>query len=486
MTDHVVIHAPCGALRGLSQRGVVTFQGIPYAAPPVGPRRWRAPQRLAKWQGVRDALEFGPDLPQSPNDKLRGPRQDEDCLYLNVWAPDNAEPGSLPVLVWFYGGGFVAGSGSDVLSDGARMASHGAVVVSFNYRAGIFGFLAHPQLSAESPHRTSGNWGLLDQAAALNWVRENIHAFGGNAQKVCAFGVSAGSASISLMLASQQFGGLFDSAALQSPGAGRPLASLEDAERAGAALAADIDELRALPFDKILALTSRLTPAVRGLTTPRVLRPIRDGWLLPEDERAVFGSGRIRPMPLLIGSNRDEGSLLTRGWPVTSVGDWRAQIAGNFAKAETEAAALYPVRTDADASAAVAAMFADTQFNYGTRLLARSMAQVEPRTWRYLFTRRAPGRQDGPHHAEEVPYVFGHLDTVRDADTQDRRLSDLMLSHWVAFARTGDPNLPGATHWAPYVPAVDNYLEFGDSVVAGTAWRSPQLDFLERYFEGPS
>src|SRR4051812_33487240 len=315
MTE-VVVDAPCGTLRGAVSAGVAAFKGIPYAAPPVGPLRWCPPEAPPRWSGVRDALAFGPDFPQAANPRLRAPRQDEDCLHVNVWAPVDSAPGSLPVMVWFHGGGFTAGSGSDARSDGALLAARGVVVVSFNYRSGLFGFFAHPALSAESAHRTSGNYGLLDQMAALRWVADNIAAFGGDPSRVCAFGVSAGSASISLLLASPAAQGLFHSAILHSPGAGRPLATLAEAEAAGMRLGRDLQQLRALGARELFEQTAQLNPAVRGLTTPRVLRPIQDGWLLPNDERAVFKSGRIRPMPLMVGSNADEGSLLTRSWPI--------------------------------------------------------------------------------------------------------------------------------------------------------------------------
>ncbi|MBC7469994.1 MAG: carboxylesterase family protein, partial [Ramlibacter sp.] len=323
----VVVTTSEGAVQGATlplRRGkaVNVFKGIPYAAPPVGPLRWKPPQPAAPWKNVRPALDFGPDLPQTPNPRLRAPAQSEDCLYLNVWTPDGAAPGSLPVMVWIHGGGFVGGSGSDLLSDGALMAHRNVVVVGFNYRAGLFGFLAHPGLSRESPNHVSGNYGLLDQIAALHWVQRNIVAFGGDPQRVTAFGVSAGSASISLLLASPMGKGLFQQAILQSAGAARPLATLAEAEQAGTALGDDIDALRALPAQALFENTSLLSPRVRGLTTPRLLRPIRDGWLLPEDERQVFKAHRLHAMPLLVGSNADEGSLLTRAWPIDSVASY--------------------------------------------------------------------------------------------------------------------------------------------------------------------
>lgn len=479
--SEVVVRAPCGALHGCIKDRVRVFRGIPYAAPPVGDLRWRAPQAAARWDGVRDALDFGPDFPQAPNPRMRAPAQGDDCLYLNVWTPGGTADDKLPVMVWIHGGGFAAGSGSDVRSDGAKLAARGVVVVSFNYRSGLFGFLAHPALSAESPKGTSGNWGLLDQVAALEWVQDNIAAFGGDPGNVTVFGVSAGSASISLMLASRLGEGLFHKAVLQSPGAGRPLATLQQAEQGGLALGTDIAALRRLSALEVFALTSRLTPPMRGLTTPRVLRPIRDGHLLREDERPVFESGRIRAMPIIVGSNTDEGTLLTRAWPIATLEDWRTQIASNFPDAQEDVMALYPAADDEDARPRVAEIFADTQFNAGTRLIARAMAQREPRTWRYLFTHRLPGQADGPHHGEEMAYVFGNLQTLDGASTGDAEVSRAMTDAWVAFARSGDPNVADRPQWRPYDPLADNHLEFGEQIAEGAYWRRAPLEFVEGY-----
>jgi para-nitrobenzyl esterase len=487
VSDFTSVEVRQGWLRGRQGDEVATFLGVPYAAPPRGNLRWRPPQPPASWPGVRDALAFGPDFPQAANPRFRATRQDEDCLYLNVWTPSLDRDAALPVLVWVHGGGFTGGSGSDQRSDGERLAREGVVVVALNYRSGLFGFLAHPGLSRESAQGVSGNYGLLDQLAALAWVRENIDTFGGDPTRITAFGVSAGSASLSLLLASPQAQGAFDRAILHSPGAGRPLATLQEAEQAGLRLGSDIEELRALPARQLLEHTSLLNPAVRGLTTPRVLRPIRDGWLLPEDERPAFQAGRLHAMPLIVGSNLDEGTLLTRSWPVDSLAAWRGQVEHNFGAAAMEAASLYRALTDGEARPAVAQMFADTQFNYGTRLLAQSMAKREARTFKYLFTRRRPYQADGPHHGEEVAHAFGNVDAAPPGelarfDAVDEALSATMRKYWIAFAAHGDPNTAGAPRWDAYRPADDNHQLLGDTVQPGAAWRRPQLDFLERFY----
>ncbi|KQT11399.1 carboxylesterase/lipase family protein [Ramlibacter sp. Leaf400] len=480
----ILAHPPCGPVRGQLDGTVSRFLGIPYAAAPVGELRWRPPVPLQAWSDVRDALAFGADCPQPPDPASQAPRQDEDCLHINVWAPADAQPGTLPVMVWVHGGGFIGGSGAHAASDGARLAAQGVVVVSFNYRVGLFGFLSHPALSAQAPGGTSGNYGLLDQVAALRWVQAHIGAFGGDPARVTAFGVSAGSASISLLLASPLGRGLFHRAILQSPGAGRPLARLAQAEAAGLAVGTDLAELRTLPADALLARTHLVAPAVRALTTARMLRPVVDGWLVPQDERDGLKAGKLSAMPLIVGTNADEGSWLTWNWPADTVAAYEQQVGSNFAGVQDQVRSLYPVHGDADARPRIAEMLADTQFNYGAWLLAQAMARRGAPTWRYVFTRRAAGAPDGPHHSVEVPYVFGNLGQVPGADAQDRVVSDTMRKAWVAFARGADPGADGLA-WARYDPALDNHLEFADSPRAGAGWRQRYVAFLDGYFGEP-
>ncbi|MDP6173765.1 MAG: carboxylesterase family protein, partial [Rhodospirillales bacterium] len=281
-----------GELSGTGD-SVRVFKGIPYAAPPVGDLRWRPPQAPAKWEGVREAGSFGPDCLQNPRPGSRAPGMSEDCLTLNVWAPPPPEEGqSHPVMVWIHGGSYVLGSGSDIRSDGESFARKGVVFVTFNYRLGVFGFLAHPELTQESPNNSSSNYALLDKIAALRWIKDNIAAFGGDPGRVTVFGCSAGSASLSLLMTSPLAGGLIDRAILESPGAFRPLASLAGAEEVGNCMGDDLTAMRAMTADEVFARTGDFVPLVRGLTTPRVLRPIRDGWIIPEDERDAFRTER--------------------------------------------------------------------------------------------------------------------------------------------------------------------------------------------------
>ena len=494
---HHLAHPPCGPVLGhlsahpdgkAAVAPVTAWLGIPFAAPPVGALRWRPPAPAADWTTPLDARQFGPDAPQAPHPDLRGRGMDEDCLYLNVWAPEGADPGSLPVMVWLFGGGFVAGSGSDLRSDGAALARQGVVVVSFNYRVGVLGFLAHPQLNAESPEGVSGNYGLLDQIAALRWVQRNIAAFGGDASRVTLFGVSAGSASVALLLTSPHARGLFQRAILQSPGTGRSLATLEQACEAGAHLGPDVAALRQWSAQQVFEHTSVLSPKVRSLTRPRVLRPIRDGWCLPEDEPQAFRAGRLSAMPLLLGSNADEGSSLVKPWPLEQLAQYRELMQANFGAAAAQAMALWPANADRQVRHAIGEAFADTQFNYGARLLAHTVRRAGQPVWRYVFTRRRPGQGDGPHHADEVPYVFGTLHQAlgrEGFDEADELLSQQMMRAWANFARSGHPGAVGGQDWPAHDTDTDQHLVLDSPPRMGSHWRREPLDFLEDFFTRP-
>ncbi|MBX9758491.1 MAG: carboxylesterase family protein [Beijerinckiaceae bacterium] len=489
MTNQTLtVETKCGVIQGaMASPRTRSFRGVPFAQPPVGPLRWKPPQPLHKWSGVRPALAFGPDCPQNIDVGTRATSMSEDCLYLNIWTPADASASNLPVLVWVYGGSFISGSGSETRLDGARLSEKGAVVVTINYRVGLFGYLAHEQLSAESAHGVSGNYGVLDQMEAFRWIRDNIAAFGGNPDNVTAFGVSAGSASIALLLVSPQAKGLFDRAILESPGAGRPLASLKDAEEAGGLLGDDIGALRAKSQDEILAMNNLLTPKQRGLTIPRVLRPIKDGQLITDDERTIYERGEMNQMPVIVGTNADEGSEFVLTWNITDPVEYDALLKTTFGERAAEAASLYPGRDAAEIKMRLGELFADTQFNYGARMIAEHMAAAPNKAWRYVFTRKRPQAPNGPHHGQEVHYVFGNLGAPYPGELPtfepvDEMISDAMMDYWIAFARAGDPNVAHLPAWKAYDKSSDNHLEFHDTIFASQRWRKPQVDFLTRYF----
>ena len=488
----LTVRTEAGSVAGFAlASGVRVFRGIPFAAPPVGEMRWRPPAPPLPWSGIREATEWGADCPQ-PAPPAGGPsssragKQSEDCLNLNIWAPA-AKPGErLPVLVWLFGGSFMVGSPSDILFDGEKFAKQGVILITANYRVGVFGFLAHPALTAESPHRSSSNYALLDQLAALRWIRDNIASFGGDPKRVTSFGVSAGSASISLLLTSPLAKDLFQQAILESPGAFRPLASLAEAEAYGLKLGNDLAQLRRMSSEELLAKTPLFVPKMRGLTSPRVLRPIRDGWVIPRDEREAFATGHYQPMPIIVGTNRDEGTVFVGAWPVTDMAAYRAFAVENFGAAADAALQQYSAAVDAEVLPRVAEMFADTQFNYGAWALARAMARSGKGTWRYLFLKRRAGQTEGPNHGDEVPFAFGVSGPSRKGaafDADDLALSQTMMKLWVQFARTADPNGAGVL-WPRYDPSRDNYLELASPIREGSGWRRDKMVFIDRFFDG--
>ncbi|WP_293976171.1 carboxylesterase family protein [Sphingomonas sp.] len=476
-----------GPIRGERIGDVSVFRGIPFAAPPTGPRRWQPPAPPEPWTETRAATRFGADCPQRTALPIgsRATAQGEDCLTLNVWTPAESPDAGLPVMVWIFGGSFVFGSGAEERADGMTFARDGVVYVSINYRVGMFGFLAHPGLTAESADGTSGNYGLLDQIAGLAWVRDNIARFGGDPGRVTLFGVSAGAASISLLMTSPLAQGLFRQVILQSPGAFRPLASLVDAEAAGAALDGDIAALRALSPAELLDRQKLIEPGVRNLTAPRILRPIRDGHVVPADDRDSYLAGRFAHVPAIIGSMEDEGSNAVAAWPVKTRADFLALLDRTFGKDAIEAQTLYPTGSDDDVAAALANLFGDTQFTYGVAALSRTIAAAGIPVWRYLFTRRRPGK-GAPKHSEEVSYVFdrpdlpprGEADHRHDA--ADARIASVMHRAWVSFAKAGTPD---GVDWPAYAPDSAALLEFGDTPSLRKGWREPQVAFLDRFFE---
>lgn len=482
-----VVKTQSGAISGTGG-DVQVFLGIPFAAPPVGDLRWRAPAPPEQWQGVRPGDAFGNECMQDPRPGSRAPGLGEDCLTLNVWTPAPDSDARLPVMVWIHGGSYLLGGGSDPKSDGEGFAKKGVVYVTFNYRLGVFGFLAHPALSAESPEGSSSNYGLLDNIAALRWIKENIAGFGGDPDRVTLFGCSAGSASIGLLLASPLAAGLFEQAILESPGVFRPLCSLADAEKVGvAAMGDDLAAMRQMTTEEVFAKTPEFVPKVRGLTTPRVLRPIRDGLVIPADERDAWAVGRTHPMPILVGSNTDEGSRFVGGWPIKTLDQYRANVAENFTHRTDEALGHYPAAGEADILAGLAHLFGDTQFHYGAWKLAVEMSRRGPATYRYVFTRQRAGADGPPGHTDELDYVFGRLAiSVTEGkpafDATDAAVSETMMDAWVRFAATGDPNGPGLPQWPAYGEQDDRYMEFGDAPALGAGWRAPQMAFLEDYF----
>jgi len=439
---------------------VLTFKGIPYAAPPVGALRWRPPQQPQQWKGVRQAAQFGADC--FGDARLRqgslAPNMSEDCLYLNVWAPRDGGARTHPVMVWVYGGSFTGGTSALSMYDGAALAQKGVVVVTFNYRTNIFGFFAHPALSLESQQGVSGNYGLLDILAALRWVKGNIGAFGGDPRQVTVFGESAGASALGLLLTSPQSQGLFQRAILESPGLTRPLATLSESSALGLKLG-DLANLRSMDAAALMSLAQSGLPAVRSLEKPRPIGPIIDGWLLPRSDRDAIDSGRFLHVPLLIGSNADEGRLFTRAIPVATRADYQQYLEAQFGAGAATMARCYPAKSDQDVPQAVSRLFGGEEFIRGIDAFSVAWAARKVPVWRYRFDGPGDPGIPPPTHAGELPFVF-----LRGGATPaDRSLSERMATAWTTFAKSGDPNGAGLPNWPVYNPG-GSLMVFGPTI----------------------
>jgi para-nitrobenzyl esterase len=447
-----------GQLTGIpgSNPGITVFKGIPFAAPPVGAFRWQPPQPAARWDGIRKADTFSPS-PMQADQRSFGPwteeymfRNDvsEDCLTLNVWTPARNADEKRPVYVYIYGGAYNSGSGEVLLYDGEGLAKKGVIVVTFNYRLGVFGFLAHPELTAESPHHASGNYGLMDQIAALRWVQKNIAAFGGDPTRVTIGGQSAGAGAVHHLIVSPEARGLFRGAIALS-GPWRPTAtsaSLAEAENQGTQFAARIGatsltELRGLPaaelFDRYQANDFRF-------------RPVVDGWIVPDQVTAVHRHGEQIDVPMLTGWTADEGSS-QRTYGQTTVPDFTAKATQDHGPRGVEFLALYPVSSDASAGEALKQQARDSArfaLRWYTDLRAKTGRSKD---WGYFFDRAIPWPEHPEYqafHSGELPYVFNNLRLMnRPWEDVDHRLADQMSSYWANFITNGNPNGHGLPAW---------------------------------------
>lgn len=435
-----VVKAPAGAVRGVQEDDVLSFKGVPYARPPIGRLRWRAPETLPRWKGIRAANRMGALCEQKFNagDNGVGPLpMSEDCLTLNIFAPRGAK--RLPVMFWIHGGGFVNGSGTAALYDGSALARQGVLVVTINYRLGRFGFFAHPALSAEAAGRPVANYGVMDMLAALRWVRTNIAAFGGDAGAVTIFGESAGGAAVNHLMASPMARGMFQRAIVQS-GLGREtMLSLADAEKAGQEFAnsmgaESVDELRALDAGEILA---------RG--DPDIISgggPIVDGHLLTMSPMEAFRSGREAMVPYVVGWNSLEFPV-----PATLGAARLTSGAGRIATAAlSKVKAAYP-----DAASYEHHLLSDAIFVEPAVTLASLHAGRGQPTWVYQFSvlpKAAPAALKGTPHALERQYVFNTLKTSPfPVDGNDGAQAVAVNSYWAAFGRTGNPNAGSRVNW---------------------------------------
>ena len=493
----LVVRTTAGLVRGVSRpNGGAEFLGIPYAQPPVGDLRWRAPLPAKRWPGVRDASKFGAACPQpllsGAWNRYDAANSNEDCLYLSVVTSAWPAAKPLPVMFWIHGGANLGGSGSGDLYNSGTLTQHGVVLVTINYRLGIFGFLAHPALTAESPHHASGNYGLMDQILALHWVRDNIAAFGGDPNNITVFGQSAGSMDTGMLMTSPLAAGLFAKAIAESGAAfAPPVVPLAEAERYGIeaatalnfpAGAEGISALRKIAAPDLLAKLGTRASQWPGGFTPDV-----DGWVLPRPPAAVFAAGQQAAIPLVIGTtSREFGSSEPLDQLRTSI----THAAGDLAP---QALALYGLSGDGQGTtdplygSAGVQWNADNLFHCPITTQALWHSEAHNPTFEYELDHAIPGQEtQGALHSSDLPYVFGYFPTSGNIGgiftNTDKHLADLMESYWTNFAKTGDPNSGGVPHW-PALGRTQSFLRFtqdGHAVVSSTSLRGAQCDLYRK------
>ena len=475
-----------GTLEGVVETsGIRAFKGIPFAAPPVGDLRWKEPQPVKNWQGVRKADHFGPRAMQRAVFGDMGFRSDgmnEDCLYLNVWTPAKSANEKLPVLVYFYGGGFVAGDGSESRYDGESMARKGVVTLTVNYRLGVFGFMAHPELTKESPHHASSNYGYLDQSAALKWVQQNIAAFGGDPKKVTIAGESAGSISVSAQMVSPLSKNLIAGAIGESGSllGALPPAPLAEAEQRGVKFAENVGaksltELRAIPADKLLEATA--TMGVPGFTSAI------DGYFFPKSPSAIFTAGEQAHVPLLVGWNSEEmnyRAVLGKDQP--TIANYTAAVKKLYPERADEVLKLYSASSDEQVEQAATDLASDRFIGFSTWRWSDMQAKTGGKpVYRYLYSRPRPAMRAemgnaapglaggvvkgndaaamkmpaarGAVHSAEIEYAMGNLasNKVYDWTPDDYKVSEVMQNYFANFIKTGNPNGNGLPKWSSVV-----------------------------------
>ena len=483
-----------GQLQGTVEDGLAVYRGVPFAAPPVGDLRWRPPQPAAKWDGVRQADKFAPQCVQRgfgpPPAGQQAPPMSEDCLYLNVWTPAKSPSAKVPVLVWIYGGGFNFGATSVPDYSGERLAQKGVVLVSIAYRVGNLGFLAHPGLSAESPQHVSGNYGLLDMIAALQWIHKNIAAFGGNPKKVTIFGESAGGIAVSMLSASPLAKGLFQGAISQSGGSfgpagigggpGENMRTLAVAESDGEKFATNagastVTELRKLPAEKIL-------DATRGLAWP-----ITDGWVIPDDQYKLYEAKRFNDTPILVGYNSDEGASFS---PPRTPQEYINNVRRRYDKFADRLIKAYPAgETKVPKSARD--LIRDSAFGWHTWTWARMQSRLgKSKAYYYYFDQHPDYPPDSPKvgqgapHGRDVAYVFGHFkgDNGQKPTAADEMISNAMAIYWTNFAKYGNPNGKDVPDWPAFSDEHPTLMYFSQTAHPEPVPSAEGLQALDAYF----
>ena len=477
-----------GWIQGTVEGEMMVFKGIPFAAPPVGELRWREPQPAGKWKGIKQTTEFAPASFQGGNPPSG---KSEDCLYLNVWTPVKKVRRRIPVLVWIHGGGFSFGATSELVYSGENLVNKGVVLVSIAYRVGQLGFLAHPELTAESPNQVSGNYGLLDMIAGLEWIQRNIAAFGGNPDKVTIFGESAGGIAVSILCASPLAKDLFKGAISQSGGSfgparpttypGENLKSLETAESEGLVFAekagvSSIAELRKIEADKL--------PGGWGMGSAW---PIIDGYVIPDDQHKLYEAGKYNDIPVLIGYNSDEGASFTRE---KTPEDYISGVKRRYGKFADALIRAYPAGEN-DVPKTARDLARDAAFGWHTWSWARLQSKTgKSKVFYYYFDQHTNYPEDSPRygygspHGQEIAYVFMHLDTLNpQTSPSDLNISEAMGIYWTNFAKYGDPNGGGVPEWPAFSDANPEVMYFGPTPHVGPVPGAESLEVLDDYFK---
>jgi para-nitrobenzyl esterase len=489
------VHLDTGLISGVAGTNIAVrvFRGIPYAAAPVGNLRWREPQPTARWDEVRKADRFGAMCMQSAprgapgaNPTAKPPNMSEDCLFLNVWTAATSATDRRPVMLWIHPGGYQTGSGSTPGFDGEGLAKKGVVLVTINYRLGAFGFFSHPELTKESEHHASGNYALMDQAAALRWVQKNIAGFGGDPERVTVFGDSAGASSIANLMGSPRAKGLFQRAVGESGAwmglSVTPMRTLAEAEQAGVKIA---ETLHAQTLEAL-----RATPAEDLLKSGRAGGPVIDGWFLPEDVATVFAEHKQNDVPLLVGSNKDEGTFFLQP---TTADKFKERTRARYGDQSDAFLKIYPATSDEEANASQLAAFRD-ELAFVARIWARAQTKTgRSKAFLYYFTHDPPppvgatirgGFGSGATHGSEAQYVFQNLLAPRAWTDLDHQVSDMLSSYWVNFAANGDPNGKGLAKWPAFDDRKsDRPMVLGDQAEVGPAPNQAQLAFFESIYE---
>ena len=484
------------------------YRGVPFAAPPIGDLRWKAPQPPVAWQGVRQATEFSNACWQTQYSSASAiyqaplPKLSEDCLYLNIWTLAKSAKDKLPVMVWIHGGAFTRGSGSSHSYNGEILARKGAVIVTINYRLGIFGFFAHPELTAESAHHASGNYALLDQIAALQWVQKNIAAFGGDPSRVTIFGESAGSWAVNALMASPLAKSLFQRAIGESGGTFSPMKTLAQAEKDGEKLAASLASVPSADAkdpngqssaakngtaNTLAALRAKSPEELLKVADNELARTIVDGWVLPQDIATIFFQGKQNDVPIIVGYNSDEGTTLAPQAANLKAMMFTAGIHQRYGTLAEQMLKIYPAGSDEQAVTSFYAAYRDQAFGWEMRTWARMATKTGHHpAYLYYFSRRPPGPQSAKlraFHASEIAYVFGTFVWPFPWEDTDKKLSDAMTSYWVNFATTGNPNGDNLVKWPVYNAKEDQSLEFSDQISVRSEINKTGLDFFDSYYQ---